>query len=162
MRVGIELLRRHRPGLFARIASWGGREQELLQCLVDRAKRRFKVPQSKEAEVGVLAYKIGRLLAKERDAVAVPVPPGFRACEWDIARANARMAAAGVDPPFPAARMQAVALLDVQRAVGRMREAGLLGDGPGWAVKVATGLTVVRELMVEVGAELRRGEEMER
>ena len=162
MRVGIEVLRRHRPGQFARIASWVGREQELLECLVDRAKRRFKVPRSKEAEVGLLAYKIGRLLAKERDAVAVPVPPGFRACERDIARANARMAAAGVDPPFPAARMQAVALLDVQRAVGRMREAGLLDDGPGWAVKVASGAAVVRELMMEIDAELRRGEEMER
>jgi hypothetical protein len=133
-----------------------------LECLVDRAKRRFKVPQSKDAEVGLLAYKIGRLLAKECDAVAVPVPPGFWACERDIARANARMAAAGVDPAFPAARMQAVALLDVQRAVGRMREAGLLEDGPGWAVKVASGAAVVSELMMEIYAELRRGEEMER
>ena len=35
-----------------------------------------------------------------------------------------------------------------------MREAGLLDDGPGWAVKVATGFGVVRQLMVEVGTEL--------
>ena len=136
MRVGMEVLRRHRPGQFAVIASWVGREQELLECLVDRAKRRFKVPQSKEAEVGLLAYKIGRLLAKERDAVAVPVPPGFRGCERDVARANARMAAAGVDPPFPAARMQAVVVAGCSEGGGEDegggasgRRAGLGGEG---------------------------------
>ena len=90
------------------------------------------------------------------------MPPGFGPCERDVARANARMAAAGVDPPFSTARMQMVAVLDVQRAVGRMREAGLVDDGPGWAVKVALVPSVVRQLMMEVDAELRRGEEMER
>ena len=162
LRAGIEVLRSHLPGQFARIAAWAGREHELLGHFADRATRRIKVPESKEAEAGLLAYRIGRLLAKERDTVPVPVPPGFRACERDIARANARMQAAGLELPFPPARMQAVALLDVQRALAKIRDAGLLDDGPRWAVKMATDLATIRQLMLAVDTQLRRGEEMER
>jgi hypothetical protein len=162
LRIGMEVLRDHRPGDFVLLASWIGREEELLERLVDRAKMRFKVPQSKEGEATLLAYRVGGLLANERAAARRGVPAPFASCEREIRRANARMGAAGAEPPFSVERLRVVAVQDVQRAVGRMREVGILDDGPGWAVRVALSPTLVREVKTQVDAELRRGEEMER
>jgi hypothetical protein len=162
LRTGMLVLRDHRPGDFVLLASWIGREKELLERFVDRTKMRFKVPQSKEGEATLMAYRVGGLLAKERAAAHGGVPAPFASCEREIRRANARMGAAGGEPPFSVERLRVVAVQDVLRAVGRMREVGILDDGPGWAVRVALSPTLVREVKTQVDAELGRGEEMER
>jgi hypothetical protein len=162
LRAGIEVLRVHRPRDHVRLAAWKGREDELLSRILARPKETSVAPMSREEVAGLRAAWIGRLLASERAAQPVEVPEAFRSCTGDIVRANARMAAAGVDQPFPVARLLAVPLQDLERAVGKMIEAGLLDDGPVWAVRVVVSPSLVRRVKLEVDTELRRGEEMER
>jgi hypothetical protein len=161
LRAGLEVLRTHRPAEYTHIAHWSGRESELVALVLRRTKDRSAGDNRREHAAALLAGRVGYLLAREQPAPISKLPPPLKSRARELSRANARLAAAGVDPPFTPEALRALRPEAIVRALGSLCDAGLLADGPGWALRAAAG-TMADRLRKQMTADLQHVEEPER
>jgi hypothetical protein len=99
---------------------------------------------------------------RERAPARVPVPTSLEPDAAEIHRANPRLAAAGVGPPFTTEVLWALPPVTVSRALASLREAGLLGDGPAWTMHAAAARAVGTQVQDALSAELKRSRDLDR
>jgi hypothetical protein len=147
LRRGLSVLETARPAMYRDLAQWRGREQELIDAILLATKTSSDL--SPEHRNALMAGRIGYLLDREAAASSTPLPPvPERLQKWrsEITRTNVRLAAAGVPSPFTVARLDVTDPRLVQAALDRFRQAGLLEDGPVWALKARAAYPVAQDV----------------
>lgn len=74
-------------------------------------------------------------LERETAAPRIKVPQVLKALEPDLQKASARIRACGLEDPFRDDRLRELPPRTVRAAVEEARKAGMLAEGPGWAVR---------------------------
>jgi hypothetical protein len=147
----------------AALRAWVGREEELVRAVMatartaspDAAGGTFAGPLGpSEHRAAVRAGQIGRLLVREEQA---PVP-AFSAATGELERLSRRLHAFDVTSPPTPTRLRALAPTELRKSLEAFRQAGVLGDGPGWTLKAAP----ARALAQDLGRTIDRAVEADR
>jgi hypothetical protein len=109
-----------------------------------------------------LAGRVGQLLAREQAEPPPTLPASLAAHAGNLARASARLRAAGLQPPIDATSLQGIPPKKVAGVLARLQSTGLLDDGPGWALRVAAAPAVITHLNTQLLTDLGRQQEVER
>jgi hypothetical protein len=149
LRRGFAVLEKERPALFRQLHRWRGREQALIDDILLATKR--GTSPSEEHRAALFAGRVGHLLDREARTAPPPkdaIPPRFAQWREEILRADARLTAAGVRSPFTRHRLATATPSDVEDALRRLRQAGLLVDGPSWAVSARSIYPVLEQIRI--------------
>jgi hypothetical protein len=162
LRTGVEVLAALRPGVYVDLEVWRGREPDLAAALLAHARHGRETSPTRDLRAAMLAARVGNLLDRENASVPVPLPAALRGHAQEVLRANARLAAVGVPAPFTTEVLQALPAAAIDRALGSLRQAGLLDDGPAWTLRETDAYPVGREVRTAVVAEFLRAKEIDR
>jgi hypothetical protein len=130
------------------LRQWDGREEDLVRAVLAGARPQRaaspSLPQDQH-EAAIRASQIGRLLMREDTAPRVESPSGISDADG-FQRLTRRLHAFDIGSPFSSDRMRAVAPAELDRSLASFRDAGLLGDGPAWALKAGTARSLAQDL----------------
>jgi hypothetical protein len=141
----LKTLRRPEAAVLAR---WVGREDELVSAVFATAKAgpgEATALGREEYQAAVRAGQIGRLLGRERDAPALEGPTGDHPESAELRMLARRLHAFDIKSPIAGRDLNALAPSELADSLSAFRQAGLLGDGPGWTLKAGQARALARD-----------------
>ncbi len=132
---GKAVLERIHPDQAAMLDPWKGREPELVEKAVRMARGESRDLPQDTYDAALRAGRIGATLERETKATAIPLPLQLREIGGDLQKASGRIRALGLKDPFTKEALGSVAPSEMKKGLEQLRAAGLLGDGPDWALK---------------------------
>ncbi len=132
------VLEQFHPDQASHLESWKGREPELVEKAVRMARGEAKDLPQETYDAALKAGRIGATLEREKKTAQISVPSRLQEIGADLQKASGRIRALGLKDPFTKEALGGVAPMEIKRGLDQLRTAGLLGDGPDWALKASS------------------------
>ena len=99
---------------------------------------------------------------RKRAPEPVSVPRSLESDAAQIHRANSRLAAAGLQPPFTTEVLRSLPPVTIRQTLGTLRQAGLLDDGTAWMMHTTMAQALGKRIQDAIALELRKSRDLDR